>query len=295
MTTLSRTNFLRAAAAAAAGALWTTPGEASANPLGLPLGLQPYTVRNDLEADFLGTLRKVAAMGYQEIEVSGGPAYGDFYGHKPAELRKILADVGLHAPSCHFGSPKSDVEWTKNIKDAQALGLEYMVCGTPPGNSTSVEGWKRTADTFNRLAQRCRDAGLQFGYHNHNFEFRFYDGIVGYDQLLRSSNPDLVKMELDCFWMTFAGKDPVQYLHQQPQRFVMLHIKDLKPGYKPNTGEFQGNPFTEVGRGVIDWKRIFEAAKQTGVKHYFVEQDMWDGPSLASAKVSADYLKNLVV
>jgi sugar phosphate isomerase/epimerase len=290
MTTFSRTEFLKIAA----GALWSA-GRAQANPLGLPLGLQPYTVRNDLKADFLGTLRKVAAMGYQEIEVSGGPAYGDFYGHKPAELRKILADVGLRAPSCHFGSPKDDAEWTQNIKDAHELGLQYMLCGTPPGDSKSVEGWKRTAAYFNHLGKRCHDAGMQFGYHNHNFEFRVYDGVAGYDQLLRSSDPDLVKMQLDCFWMTFAGKDPVQYLHDQPKRFVMLHIKDLKPGYKPTTGEFDGNPFTEVGRGIINWKRIFEAARQTSVKHYFVEQDMWDGPSLESARISAEYLKHLAV
>src|SRR5579871_6842360 len=112
MTSLSRSEFLKISAGFS-GLLWSG-GQTSATPLGLPLGLQPYTVRNDLEADFAGTLRKVAAMGYQELEVSGGPAYGDFYGHKPVELRKILADHGLRAPSCHFGSPKTDAEWTHN-------------------------------------------------------------------------------------------------------------------------------------------------------------------------------------
>jgi sugar phosphate isomerase/epimerase len=269
--------------------------KALANPLGLPLGLQPYTVRNDLKTDFAGTLKKVAAMGYQEIELSGGLAYEDFYGHKPSETRKILADVGLRAPSCHFGPPKDDTEWARNIEDAHQLGLQFMLCGSPPGGSKSLEGWKHTADFFNRLGQQCRNAGFQFGYHNHNFEFVVYEGVTGYDQLLHSSDPDLVKMELDCFWMTFAGKDPVEYLHKHPKRFVMLHIKDLKRGYKPTTGEFQGNPFTEVGTGVIHWKPIFEAARATAVKHYFVEQDMWDRPSLESARISADYLKNLSV
>ncbi len=293
MANLSRNEFLKIAAGCTGSLL--SAGRISASPLGLALGLQPYTVRNDLKADFEGTLRKIVAMGYREIELSGGPAYGDFYGQKPPQLRKVLSDVGLHAPSCHYGSPKNDAEWARNIEDARQLGLQYMLCGTPPGGSNSVEGWKRTSEYFNRLGKQCRDAGFQFGYHNHNFEFRVYNGVVGYDELLRSSDPDLVKMELDCFWMTFAGKDPVKYLHDNPNRFVMLHIKDLKPGYQPTTGEFKGNPFTEVGTGVINWKRIFEAARHTSVKHYFVEQDMWDRPSLQSARISADYLRKLVV
>jgi sugar phosphate isomerase/epimerase len=265
------------------------------NPLGLPIGIQPYTVRNDLQADFEGTLRKLVSMGYQEIELSGGPGYGDFYGHKPGELRKVLSDIGLHAPSCHYHAPQSDSQWTANIKASQELGVQYMLCSSPPEGTKSLGAWKRTAELFNRLAKQCRDAGIQFAYHNHNSEFRVYEGVVGYDELLRTSDKDLVKMEVDCFWMTFAGKDPVEYFKKHPGRFPLLHIKDLKPGYKPTTGEFKGNPFTEVGNGAIDWKRIFAAARQGGIKHYFVEQDMWDRPSLESAQISVDYLKKLVV
>lgn len=289
---INKREFLKSAAGMAG--LLIARGPAQANPLGLPIGLQPYTVRNDLKADFLGTLKKVAAMGYREIEVSGA-GYDNFYGYQPAELRKILEDTGLHAPSCHFGAPENDAQWGRNIEAAHQMGLEYMLCGTPPSGSKSLEGWKRTADFFNGLGKQCRAAGFQFGYHNHNFEFRVYDGVVGYDQLLKSSDPDLVKMELDCFWITFAGKDPVDYLTRHPKRFVMLHIKDLKAGYKPTTGEFKGNPFTEVGTGVIHWKPIFEAARHASVKHYFVEQDMWDRPSLESARMSIDYLKKLTV
>ncbi len=123
------------------------------------------------------------------------------------------------------------------------------------------------------LASFAGSAGIQFAYHNHNHEFRVYDGVIAYDQLLSSTDPALVKMELDCFWMTFAGKDPVEYMHKYPGRFPLLHIKGLKAGYKPTTGHFEGNPFTEVGNGVIDWKRIFEAAHVGGMKHYYVEQD----------------------
>jgi sugar phosphate isomerase/epimerase len=289
---LTRKEFLKATAGLAVASL--TKGLAVANPLGLPIGLQPYTVRNDLKDDFPGTLRKIVAMGYQEIEVSGGEEYGVFYGHQPAELRKILNDAGLRVPSCHFGAPKDDAGWDQCIEDAHALGLEYMLSTTRAEWKTSLDGWKRTAEFFNRLAAKSRAAGLGFAYHNHNFEYKTYDGVTGYDELLRSSDKDLVKMQMDCFWTTFAGKDPVSYFHQYPGRFVMLHIKDLKRGYAPTTGHFDGNPFAEVGTGVIDWKRIFEADRGV-VKHYYVEQDMWDRPSLESARISIDYLKKLTV
>ena len=266
-----------------------------ANPLGIPLGLQPYTVRNDLQADFIGTLKKIIAMGYEEIELSGGLGYGDFYGHKPAELKKILDGLGLQASSCHYRAPASDANWGDNINGAHALQLKYMLCSTPPAGPRSAEFWKRTAAFFNRLGERCRDAGMQFAYHNHNSEFRVFEGVPGYDLLLGETDRGLVQMEMDCFWVTFAGQDPVRYFERYPGRFPLLHIKDLKPGYPPTTGEFDGNPFTEVGTGVIDWKRIFAAAPQAGVKRYYVEQDMWDRPSLESARMSADYLRKLTV
>jgi sugar phosphate isomerase/epimerase len=289
MRTISRSEFLKSAVAG----LFLSGGRADANPLGLPIGLQPYTVRNDLKTDFEGTLRKVAAMGYKEIELSGGEGYGDFNGRKPAELKKILDDIGLRAPSCHYGAPKDDAGWARNIEDAHTLGLEYMLSTTRSEWQKSLDGWKRTGDFFNHLGKQCRDAGMTLAYHNHNFEYRVYDGVVGYDELLRSSDKDLVKMQMDCFWTTFAGKHPVTYFHNHPGRFVMLHIKDLKPGYPPTTDGFKGNPFTEVGTGVIDWKKIFAAAPEAGVKHYYVEQDMWDRPSLESARMSIDYLKQL--
>ncbi len=286
MRLLSRNQFLKSVAGGA-GALLSR-GRAAANPLGLPIGLQPYTVRNDLKADFEGTLKKVVAMGYKEIEVSGGEGYGDFNGHKAPELRKILDGVGLRAPSCHYGG-------SRNIEDAHTLGLEYMLSTTHSEWQKSLDGWKRTGDFFNHLGTMCRDAGLKLAYHNHNFEFRVFDGVMGYDELLRSSDKDLVKMQMDCFWITFAGQDPVNYFHKHPGRFALLHIKDLKPGYEPTTDGFKGNPFTEVGTGTIDWKRIFKAAPEAGVKHYYVEQDMWDRPSLESARMSIEYLKKLEV
>ena len=294
MNIISRSEFLRAAGAGIAS-LALTNRRAEANPLGLPIGIQPYTVRNDLQADFAGTLRKVVAMGYQQIEVSGGEEYGDFFGRKAPEVKKILDDVGLRAPSCHFGAPKDDAGWARNLEDAHTLGLEYVLSTTRREWHSSLDGWKRTGEFFNHLAEQARAAGFGFAYHNHNFEYQVFDGVVGYDQLLASTDKNLVKMEMDCFWTVFAGKDPVDYMQRFPGRIVMLHIKDLKKGFPPTTGHFNGNPFTEVGTGVIDWARIFRAAGKSGVKHYYVEQDNWDRPSLESARMSIDYLKNLKV
>ncbi len=269
--------------------------EVWANPYGLPLGIQLYTVRNDLKTDFPGVLGKLAAMGYKEVE-GGFTDSGeiDFNGGPVEKVRKMLTGAGLTMPSCHFPVPGNDAEWNASIDRAHKLNLQYMLCAGPPGGTDSLDAWKRASDFFNNLGKLCRNAGIQFAYHNHNHEFRVYDGVIAYDQLLKSTDPGLVKMELDCFWMTFAGKDPVEYMHKYPGRFPLLHIKGLKAGYKPTTGHFEGNPFTEVGEGVIDWKRIFEAAHRVGgLKHYYVEQDQWDRPSLESAAISAAYLKKL--
>lgn len=290
---ISRKQFLKSVAGIAG---LVSVREMRASPLGLPIGIQLYTVRNDLRADFDGTLHKLAAMGYQEVEASvASEGQIDFNGGTPAEFTKRLEAAGLRVPSCHFGPPKNDAEWARHIETAHQLNLQYMLCATPPDNTNSLAAWKRVADFFNHLGSLCRNAGLQFAYHNHNHEFRVYGGVTGYDQLLQSTDKDLVKMEMDCFWITFAGKDPVQYFQRYPGRFPLLHIKDLKPGYKSTTGDFKGNPFSEVGNGVVQWKRIFEAAPAAGVKHYYVEQDMWDRASLESARMSADYLKNLQV
>jgi sugar phosphate isomerase/epimerase len=290
---LNRSEFLKLMAGVAGTALIP---KAWADPWGLPIGIQLYTVRNDLKSNFPGTLAKLVAMGYQEVE-AGFTDEGtiDFNGGAPRAFRKMLDDAGLRVPSSHFPVPNSDAEWAKNIDRAHELKLQYMLCAGPPGGTDSLDAWKRASAFFNNLGKLCKSAGLQFAYHNHNHEFRVYDGVIAYDELLRSTDPELVKMELDCFWITFAGKDPVEYMRKNPGRFPLLHIKGLKAGFAPTTHGFDGNPFTEVGNGPIDWKRIFEAARGGGMKHYYVEQDMWDRPSLESAAISAAYLKKLQV
>lgn len=292
MPRVTRRDFLSSGALATLGlaASDLRPTLAWADPLGLPVGLELYTVRNECQKDLMGTLKQVAETGYKAVEM-GFP----FQNKTAAELRKILGEFGLVCPSMHFPSVEKSA-WEKHIEFAREAGLEYAVSpGAPSSDIKSLDDWRRMADRYNALGGMCRKAGIQLGYHNHNWEYRKYDGVAGYDEFLRRTDPALVKMQMDCFWTTYAGQDPVEYLTRHPGRTTTLHIKDLKPGFGPSTERIQGNPFTEVGRGVIDWKRIFQAATTGGVKFYFVEQDMWDGPPIESMKTSYEYLHQLNV
>jgi len=206
-----------------------------------------------------------------------------------------LKTLGLTAPSCHYETPQLRTGLEQRLADAKELGLGYMVCAfLQPHERKSLDDYRRVADFFNQVGVQIQRAGLQFGYHGHNFEFTTYDGVVAFDELLRRTDPKLVAIELDCYWVTRAGKDPVAYFKQYPGRFPILHIKDMKPGHAPTADLNKGaDAFTEVGRGSIDWKRIFADAPAAGVKHYFVEQDKCDGPPIESARISYEYLHSL--
>ncbi len=289
----NRRDFLRKTAAglaaAAAGASW--PGMLSASPYGKPIGLQLYTLRNELAKDVTGTIKKVAEIGYKEVEIY------DFYGKTPAEFARILKDNGLTAPSGHYMVKHIKGNWQKSIREAKALGLKYMVNAIlEPEERQSFDDYKRLAELFNKAAEATHMAGIQFCYHNHNFEFKKYGDTTAYDYLLKACDPKLVKFEMDCFWVTHAGQDPVAYFKRYPGRFPLLHIKDLKAG-NPPTQELDPRMglFTEVGKGVINWKRIFTAAPKGGMVHFYVEQDECEIPPLESIKISFDYLQNLKV
>lgn len=261
-------------------------GLAEAKPLGIPIGIQPYTVRNEMTKDLAGTLKQLARMGYQSIE-AGVP----FYGKQAAEARSLLRSMKLISPSGGFGSPKDDAAWAKSIEQARTLGVKYMITVAPREWTTSLDGWKRVGERFNKLGEQSKKAGLALTYHNHHWEYKIYNGVVAYDQLLQSTDPELVKMEMDIFWTTYAGQDPLKYFEKYPGRFPLWHLKDLKKGFPPSTDKVSGNPFAEIGAGIIDWKRIFTGAKKAGLKYYFVEQDQCDRPPLESARMSCEYLK----
>ena len=268
---------LLAAEARAAGRLaWTRP-----------IGLEIYTVRQAYAKDPAGTLKKVGAVGYREVEIPTNiPA---------PKLKGYLQEANLTAPSTYPDPPKDLESWKKTLDHVQPYGFHLIVVGDNP--VMDADAWKRRADMFNQCGRLAQQAGLQFCYHAHFHEFAPLGGTCGYNILLTRCDSKLLKMEMDVFWATYAGQDPVAYFQKYPGRFPLLHIKDFKPGFPTSTSSFpydQGaNPFAPVGKGRINWARIFAHAPQAGVEHIFVEQDRCDGSPFDAIRTSFDYLKKL--
>jgi sugar phosphate isomerase/epimerase len=238
-----------------------------------------------------GTLRQVAAIGIKEVELY------DLYGKSPAEFAKILRGDGLTAPSGHYMTKDLRGDWERTIEGAKTIGMKYMVNAIlEPQERKSFDDWKRLAELFNKAGEQTQKAGIQYCYHNHNFEFKKYGNTTAYDYLLHTLDPKLVKFEMDCFWVTHAGADPVAYFNKYPGHFPLLHIKDMKD--KPaasHTLDAKVGLFAPVGQGTINWKRIFAGAKEGGMQHYFVEQDYCEQSPLEAIKVSYEYLSKLNV
>jgi sugar phosphate isomerase/epimerase len=298
----SRRRFLIQSSRLGAAALASTwlPRDLSANPLGRPVGIQLYTVNGPMQEDAAGTLEQLRQIGFAEVESAG------FGKRSPAEFRKLLDDAGLVCPSAHL---QFDVDnLGAAFEAAHALGASYAASGSLPApaadakpagtkRSMSLDEAKRTAELVNRIGAAAKRAGLQYVYHNHDFEFADQGGgAVGYDVLLRDSDPELVKFEIDCGWMIFAGRNPIDYFKKYPNRFPMIHVKDFLPAQgSPPAGGAREMLGAELGRGVVDYKPIFAAASKAGLRHYFVEQE---GPfsrmnQLQAARVDYDYLHSM--
>jgi len=288
----SRRDFLRTGLAASASMLATGGGmDLLANPYGLPVGLQLYTVRQQLQRDFPETLHKVAEIGYKEVEFAG------FYDETVPQLKELLRTDGLTAPSGHFGYEQFDSSLPKLLEDSHALGMEYVVLPSLPDFLRhSVDAYKRAAEFLNKTGERCKKSGIRLAYHNHNRDFEKFGDVIALDYLVEHTDPAFVNFEMDCFWVTRAGYDPVAYMNKYPGRFPLLHIKDERKHYPPTAaGPTPREAFAPVGQGIIDWKRIFEAARKGGLKHYFVEQDQTELPALEAIRISYDYLHQLTV
>lgn len=245
------------------------------------VGLQLYTVRDLLKTDFEGTLRQVAAIGYREVELT------DFYGREPAAVRTFLDGLGLAPISMHFDFSKLPAGLDQMIADAHAVGLQYVTFAWIPEElRPDIDGWKRVAETLTKAGERCHAAGLQLAYHNHSYEFKPLQGQLPYDVLLASSDPKLVQGEMDLYWIADGGQDPLTYFARYPGRFEQVHVKDMGPGPGPD------HTMVDVGKGVIDWKKIFAHAGQAGIKHYYVEHDNPPHP-IDDIRVSYEYLKKL--
>lgn len=243
------------------------------------IGLQLYTVRRLMTKDMPGTMAAVAAAGYREVEFAG------YFGRTPVEVRQLLNANGLTAPSTHLGLEAVREGFDATAEAAQATGIRYLtVASLDMRTIKTADDWKRMADVFNDVGRRAKAAGLRFAYHNHSVEFTPVDGAVPLDLLVGGTDPSLVAFELDLFWAMKAGQDPRAYFEKHPGRFEMVHVKDATAA--PTSG------MTDVGSGVMDWRRIFAAHKTAGIRHYFVEHDSPADP-MQSIRRSADYLKAL--
>ncbi len=256
------------------------------------IGMQLYTVRTDLEKDFAGTLSKVAAIGYTEVEFAG------YFNHTPQQVKAALTANGLTSPSAHvdYGSLAAD-KLPAALDAAHAIGHTFLVNPWIDESIRSQPGsWKRIADTYNRAGEASKKAGIQFAYHNHNFEFAPVEGKLPYDVLLEECDPALVKMELDLCWISAAGRDPLDYFKRYPGRFPLVHVKGLSrltPGGASTPIDKLLPTIADVGSGdVIDWKRIFAHASEAGIRHYFVEHDVSKSP-FETLATSYAYLRQL--
>lgn len=248
------------------------------------IGLELYTVRAALKKDFQGTIERVAKIGYKEVEMAGYFEHMSGWNPPPKEARKILDSNGLAAPSTHVPyEALSPENWPKIVEASAVLGHKYIVNPSIDRSLVkSADGWKKAAETFNRAGKESQRSGIQFGYHNHVEEFKPLDGKLPYDILLGETDPKLVVMEMDLGWAHEAGVDPLNYFEKYPKRFALVHVKDFTKDRK----------MTDVGKGEIDWKRIFEKSELAGIKHYFVEFDDPKSP-FDSIQASYSYLEKL--
>jgi sugar phosphate isomerase/epimerase len=289
---MNRRRFLETAATISAATLFSSrfgwaAGEHKIN----KIGVQLYTVRDLMKEDFDGTIAKVAQVGYKEVEFAG------YFGHTAQQVKDILQKNGLTAPSTHVQYDELDEKFPSVIEFSKTVGMDYIVCPWIPEElRKSPDIWKQASDKFNKCGEQTKKAGIQFAYHNHWFEFLPVNGKLPYDELLKQCDPNLVKMEMDLCWAVAAGADPVKYFEKYPGRFPLVHVKDLKTKPKITSGGAQNYgdtvDLTEVGSGIIDWKRIFAHSQQAGIKHYIVEHDHPKQP-IESITKSYQYLENL--
>ena len=252
-----------------------------------PVGVQLYTVREQAEQDLNAVLAHISMIGYKEVET-----YWNVYTHPAKKLQSMIVDNGMSVPSGHF-----DYDGLESKLDyAKELGVQYVVCPMLPKDMwTSADGFKKAAAQFNKWGEQVNKMGMQFGFHNHNYEFQKFGNTTGFDILTQNTDAKLVCLEMDCYWITQAGQDPVAMLKKFGSRIQLLHLKDRQSGF-PTTQMLgpDAEHITEVGSGTIDWKAVIETGQQTGVKHFFVERDNGSTPPFESLRISYNYLSKLM-
>ena len=283
----TRREFLQRSALGLAAAGCAGPGalQLRADPLGFPIACQTFPVRDALSKDFDGTLRQLAGIGYQAIEMCSPPGYehagyGAFVNMKAAEMRHRIQDAGLRCESCHYQFQELKAHMDERLVFAKELGLKQMVVATfGVGANAPLSDWARAADEMNRLGEQTQKAGIQLGFHNHDFEFREIDGVLIYDNLMETLDAKLIRMQFQVA-VVRLGYKAATYLRKYPNRFLSMHLADWSSA---------DSKFVPVGSGAVDWKDLFTAARTGGISNYFVEMEM------DALKPSYQYLHGLTV
>jgi sugar phosphate isomerase/epimerase len=293
----SRRVFLQSASTLSAAVFIKGPMNTfAATPL---IGLQLYTVRDAMGTDPVGTLQKIAKIGYNSVENATYTGTEMFYGMDAITYKKVLSENGLAANSGHYRlgeeTDKGAVvngtilhDWQKAVDDGAAIGLKYMVCAfLSTQERGDLDHYKKLADIFNTAGETCKKVGIQFCYHNHDFEFQAQNGEYPYDILLGKTDENLVKMELDLYWVKKAGQDPLTLFQKHAGRFPLWHVKDMS--------KEADQSFAAVGTGIIDFKSIFANKKLAGMKYFFVEQDKCPVSPFDSITQSYNFIKTNLV
>jgi sugar phosphate isomerase/epimerase len=277
----NRRNFLKVSGAFAVGAAIIPQFLRAQSRAAKKIGIQLYTVRKEMLSDAAGTLKRLAAIGYNEIE-SARSDRGNYYGLAPKEIRKVCDDLNIKVISGHV---HIDENWQRSVDQAAEVGQPYLICSTLPSEGQTVENYQHCAEVFNKAAEDCKKVGITFGYHNHEYEFEKVGQQTLYDILLDKTDPTLVQMELDLGWVIATGADPQFYFDKYPGRFPLWHLKDMDLKLKHST---------EFGKGNIDLKQLLGKAKATGLKHFFVEQEEFTKPPMESAEYDYKFVSKLL-
>jgi sugar phosphate isomerase/epimerase len=281
----NRRSFLAAGAAALAASSFSRTAYAT-SPRPRAFGLQLYTVRKEIQEDTPRILATVRKIGYRSVET-----FAAQYSRPAKELRQMISDAGLLLPSTHFGYTDLD----QKFDYAKELGAKYIVVGAPPfQKATSADAFKEFAAQYNKWGEEAVKYGLEFGFHNHNVEFQSFDAVTGLEILMKETDPELVKWQMDCYWVTQAGEDPIAMIQKYGKRLQTLHFKDRKPNVPTSAKPGAPAHFTEVGTGTINFKALWDAASAFHIPYFFVEQDQTEIPPLESIKVSYNNLKKIL-
>jgi sugar phosphate isomerase/epimerase len=293
---MNRRTFIERSALAAGGLAFASLSSCS-KPLSAvnkSIGIQLYTVKELFEKDVMGTLKLVADTGFKEVEAYGYD-YGKIFGVSYSDFAAEVKRLGMKVVSGHYGTGQSTPEkvgtpvneWERSVNDAKAAGQEYTAIAWLDGSEySSLDALKRTCEIMNKAGEISKQYDVRMAYHNHAFEFGKVEEQVIYDVMLKELDPSLVAMEMDIYWVVFAGQDPLTYFKNYPGRFELWHVKDMDKADRTKN--------SDVGSGTIDFKPIFAEAGQSGMKHFFLEQEYFTGPQAKSITNGYSYLKGIL-